>query len=678
MWGKQDPAHASRMLEQGLSFAPPAEWVIERDIPVTTSPPQGATQFLLSDTQINLTNGRDWTYRLVQQAFNADGVSRMATFNTAFDPSYERVTIHRVRIIRGEQLIDLADPDSFQLLRRETNLERRLYDGRLTVDLQISDLRPGDILDTWHTIHGVNPAIRDNFDVRFTFQWGEPVVTTALRIRAPTARRMAIRSQPDSWTAPALTQTTPVDGVTDREWIDARRGIFRYDDATPEWWQGHGRIEIADDTSWSDIAEIFREAYEPPATMPESLRAEVERIAATFSTPAARAVEALRYVQREIRYLSVSIGEGGHIPRSLDEVWSRRFGDCKDVSRLLCTTLRALGVDATPALVHSRMGEGLNNQLPGAHAFDHCIVRARIDGRTYWLDGTYSEQGGDLDNLFQADLGWALPLEANAKLEAMTPANPVVHVLDVTEHFIFGPRADSPAELQIEGIYRSWRADGLRASIRRDGLDRHGEGWAKHYSHFYGGAVALEPPRIEDDLNKNVYRVVERYRIEKPWEIQERVARFTSVDDIFRRDLSVLPYPGRTQPLMLGIPRRITRKTTFKLPIKWTISPWSDRLTAPGLRASSEFRVGDSSRMVLDIDYEITAREVAPADLEAFREGAEKLRGGTGISLTHGVKDGAFLKQDNNYSGNRGAMIAAGVFLFLLVLARIITSFQPG
>jgi hypothetical protein len=310
--------------------------------------------------------------------------------------------------------------------------------------------------------------------------------------------------------------------------------------------------------------------------------------------------------------------------------------------------------------------------MPGVHWFDHCIVRARLDGKTYWLDGTFGEQGGDLEHVYQPQLGHALPLDENAKLERIKPDERFVQVLNLTEDFIFGPRADSPAELRIEGVYRSWRADNMRGAIRRDGIARHSETWLKQYAQFYGGAVAIEPPQITDDMKTNVLTLVERYRIEKPWDITNDVARFSTIDDVFQRDLSVLPYPGRKQPLSLGIPRRMTRATRLKLPVKWQVTPWSDVVNAPGIRGKSECYVASDSRVQLDVDYEITRPYVEPADLDEFREGAEKLRSGVSVGLTHAVKNGAFTKAGSTYSGNRGALIATIVFIAALVIIRIV------
>ncbi|GAB4122006.1 MAG: hypothetical protein Fur0014_21510 [Rubrivivax sp.] len=47
-------------------------------------------------------------------------------------------------------------------------------------------------------------------------------------------------------------------------------------------------------------------------------------------TPEARASPALQWVQGEIRYWSVALGEGSHRPALPAEVVQHRWGDCKD------------------------------------------------------------------------------------------------------------------------------------------------------------------------------------------------------------------------------------------------------------------------------------------------------------------------------------------------------------
>ncbi|MEL6876380.1 MAG: hypothetical protein AAGM33_13000 [Pseudomonadota bacterium] len=70
-------------------------------------------------------------------------------------------------------------------------------------------------------------------------------------------------------------------------------------------------------------------------------------------------------------------------------------------------------------MVHSTLADAIPDRLPSFGTFDHIIVKATIDGRTYWLDGTRTG-----DRL--ADIGdtppfrYALPLDpAGAELESI-------------------------------------------------------------------------------------------------------------------------------------------------------------------------------------------------------------------------------------------------------------------
>src|SRR3546814_6294885 len=61
--------------------------------------------------------------------------------------------------------------------------------------------------------------------------------------------------------------------------------------------------------------------------------------------------------------------------------------------------------------------DGLDERLPNPGMFDHVLVRARIDGKTYWLDGTLPPVAGPGATPAIA-YRWILPLtEAGGALE---------------------------------------------------------------------------------------------------------------------------------------------------------------------------------------------------------------------------------------------------------------------
>ena len=121
----------------------------------------------------------------------------------------------------------------------------------------------------------------------------------------------------------------------------------------------------------------------------------IARIKAANPTLEGQIAAVIRLVQEDVRYLALSMGEGGYVPATADETWRSRYGDCKDKAYLSVLLLRRLGLDAEPALVSTRIGRRLDRQLPAASAFNHVIVRLRLKGKSYWLDPTLSQQRGN-------------------------------------------------------------------------------------------------------------------------------------------------------------------------------------------------------------------------------------------------------------------------------------------
>jgi transglutaminase-like putative cysteine protease len=307
------------------------------------------------------------------------------------------------------------------VLRRERDLERAMYDGRVTAHVVAPDIRIGDIIDYAYTIDGGQPIFEGRFATEVSFQWSCWVGETRVRILTDPQRAIVTRAWGD---APVETRRILDDGSIERGWAARDQAGVRVEQDVPDWVRPMARRRIADVMSWSEVARVFAPGYTPPERLPEELEAEVARLESATSDPTRRIMEALRLVQRGLRYHSISLGDGGFVPRSVDHIWAHRAGDCKDSSRLLVALLRRLGVEADPALVHTGLGQTLDLDAPNLVAFNHCIVRVRLEGRSYWLDPTRYPQGGELSNISQPRWGWALPLVDDAQLEAMGEDTP--------------------------------------------------------------------------------------------------------------------------------------------------------------------------------------------------------------------------------------------------------------
>jgi tetratricopeptide (TPR) repeat protein len=205
--------------------------------------------------------------------------------------------------------------------------------------------------------------------------------------------------------------------------IDARNvSPYRPPAHAPNRFAQFDELTLSDFKSWADVSALFAPLYQKAAILtPNSpLKAEVAKIRAASSDRKQQAGAALKLVQDQVRYFLIGMGEGGYLPAGADDTWTRRFGDCKGKTALLLALLHELGIEAEPALIATVHGDGLDGQLPNIGVFDHVLVRATIEGKTYWLDGTRTGDAA-LDRIKTPPFSWALPVRASGgALERLT------------------------------------------------------------------------------------------------------------------------------------------------------------------------------------------------------------------------------------------------------------------
>ncbi|WP_421737405.1 DUF3857 domain-containing protein [Caulobacter sp.] len=584
----------------------------------------GGRRFWLSDNQVDLRSGRhEWMTRGVTEVVSSDGLQPTAQINIDFEPSYEQLNIHHIRVVRDGAVRELDVRALISVFRRERDLERAMYDGRLTAHVVVPDLRIGDIVDYAYTQSGLHPALKGLFACEVCFQWGCWVGETKVRVITDPSRQLVTQAWRDP---PKEDKRILADGGVDRVWIARDTPPCRSEADVPGWVRTQPLLKIADALSWGEVADVFAGGYATPPSLPDDLEAEAVRIEALSVDPALRVVEALRLVQGSLRYHSVSLGEGGFVPRSIDRIWATRAGDCKDSSRLLTALLRRLGIEADPALVHTVKGPDLHQDAPNVLAFNHCIVRARLDGVSYWLEPTRYPQGGTLTVLAQPRYGWALPLTVEATLESMGEDTPTP-TCDVKEVFDLGAAPDGVSTLRVEAVYRAWRADDMRRRLDNEGPEALAQSYREYYERSYGRVTEVSPMETFDDLDANVLKITEHYILARAWEaLDGKKVRFTTRDDLFAPHLTTQRSSDRKYPIDMGAPRAVSVETLIKTPKSFLVEAWSDVFEMKGVRASSKFEAlsGERSfRLMRGVTVSRRCLEAEEADrFFDLREGA--------------------------------------------------------
>jgi tetratricopeptide (TPR) repeat protein len=107
------------------------------------------------------------------------------------------------------------------------------------------------------------------------------------------------------------------------------------------------------------------------------------------------------YIQTNIRYIYADLDRGGYTPHSTNEIFNSRYGDCKDKSILLVSMLRAVGIEAYPALINPFPYDQYTD-IP-AIWFSHLITYIPHKDSDIWLDVT--SEVTPFPDLFFADQG---------------------------------------------------------------------------------------------------------------------------------------------------------------------------------------------------------------------------------------------------------------------------------
>lgn len=457
---------------QEPTIAPAPDWV-EPVAPGTPDPALAdrAAQLLLSNSQSLY--GTDHDDHYLHFAFliqNAQGLQGLGNITIPWNPELSDLIIHKVQIIRGGQTIDLLGGGRrFTVLRRENNLESAVLDGTLTAVMQADGLAVGDILDISWTMRrrgGTLPLRAENI-----FMIGSAMPTRRLDIRQIWPASLPIHWRATGAFEHARTRTTARGTELSVDLADA--STPQPPAQMPARLLMPSTLELTQYRDWAEMSDMLAPHYRDAARLaPEGpLRAEIARIAAATQDPGARAMAALRLVQEQVRYFALVMGDGNYLPAGAEQTWARRYADCKGKTVLLVSLLQALGIEAEPVAVNTETGDSLHDRLPMMPMFNHVIVRARIAGRSYWLDGTRT---GDrsLDDLAFSSFGWGLPIRAGGAPLEQLPFGPPARPLDETNIVYDGSHGlTGQVPVRTEFAMRGDLAVQMRQSLAQLGHD---------------------------------------------------------------------------------------------------------------------------------------------------------------------------------------------------------------
>jgi len=100
-------------------------------------------------------------------------------------------------------------------------------------------------------------------------------------------------------------------------------------------------------------------------------------------------VKAMYYwTQKNIKYIAFEYALGGFIPRESNDVFRKKYGDCKDNSSILFKMLEIAGIKGNLTWIGTRSIPYTYKEVPTPIVDNHMILSYENKGKTYFLDAT--------------------------------------------------------------------------------------------------------------------------------------------------------------------------------------------------------------------------------------------------------------------------------------------------
>ena len=582
----------------------------------------------LQDEQTNLLRSTEYTH-FIKHIINSTGVQGESEVSVTFSPQFQQVVFHRVCILRDGVTLDQLQPARIKVVQEETDAGDFQYNGLQRAYITLTDVRKGDRIEVAYSIAGFNPVFGRKFATQRYFTRSTAVCNYFRTIISSPDRPLYIITRNN---APAPVERHDRNTLTYR-WIDPPLKDNDDDDDAPSWFSTLPAVSITEYKDWHEVVDWGLHTFNhyrfdlPPALLMKI--SEWRKTAAGNKDIFANL--ATRFVQNDIRYLGLEIGENTHRPHPPTDVFTGRFGDCKDKSLLLSVILQHEGIPAYATLINTTEGRNLSRAAPSPHLFDHTIVAIqRTGGGWLYVDPTMSGQRGELTDLYIPDYGYTLVLrDGEDSLRTVLPGKN--YNFDIREDL--DARFYDTSRFTVTTTYTGGAADKIRSQYEEESRKDIEDSYVKYYGNWLTGIKRDRPIVYSDDSLKNELTIKESYTIPKLWTTDKKGKRsFDFIVKTIRDYLPELPEGRSAAPLSLTYPLQVRYTLHLDLPEDWDFS------SGPLHIRNDDYRFDftpETAGKEITLHYTLTtfSDHLDPADFQQYKDDFKEMDDRVSFSL---------------------------------------------
>lgn len=621
----------------------------------------------LMDEQVNISQQTEYT-RFIRHIVNESGVENASEVSVSFSPEYQKVIFHTVAIWREGKMISQLTQGAIQVVQEETESANLQYNGMKRAFIILKDVRKDDRIEASYSIIGFNPVFGNRFDNSYYFTSSTALCNYFLTLITPASTKLNFKYFNQA-VAPA--QTTE-GATTVYHWSNPVTKLWESEGEIPDWYITVPYVSVTEYGNWSEVVNWGLKTFNNyEYNFSPALNAKMTdwyKQAKGYNDDFASL--ALRFVQDQVRYLGLEIGENSHKPHAPEEVFKNRFGDCKDKALLYSSILQKGGMKAYVALVNTAMRNKMLDATPAPGHFNHAIVAIERSAGTYiFVDPTYTHQGGALINTYLPAYGQALILREG--ISALTAIElPDLPSSRIHETFWVNKKGEK-SNLEVECEYKGGLADDVRSSFAESSIRDIEKSSLQYYAATYESIKQDKDWQIKDDSDANSINVTKTYEIPAIWKSESGADKFSVLG---RRIYEQLPDPKNLEkdaPLALAYPVDITNIITINFYEDWA-------LDANELHIKNDAFEFDFSPQIIGsrvtLNYHLkTFKDHIPAEqLEKYKEDYKKMVDNLEYEFSYDNDNGRTqIKKSDPAKGitnmQMAAMLLVGIGIFFTI-----------
>ena len=490
-------------------------------------------------------------------------VRGFGVLSVPYNADNERLEFAYIRVRKPDGAVVATPESAVQDVSSAVSREAPTYSDLKEKQVPVKSLGVGDVLEYQVRTIRTKPEVPNQFWYQHDFFKAGIALEESLRIAVPANQYVKVVS-------PGVTPATQEEaGQKIYVWKTSQLEPVNQDDEKakkPAKDQPAHSVQMTTFKSWDEVGRWYGELQSSRMVVTPAVQAKASELTKGLTTDADKEQAIYNFVSSRLRYISISFGVGRFQPHSADEVLANQYGDCKDKHTLLAAMLKAVGIEAWPALIGTETK--LDPDVPSPAYFNHVITVVAQGKDRVWLDSTPEVAPFALLSPEIRDKQALVIPSTDAALLMTTPADPPFPGLEIVEaktelsadgtlkgRFDISVRGD--AELVLRGIFHSvppaqWQAVAQRISMNMG----------------YGGKVSAVEVENPDNTDKPFHYSYDYVRDNySDWPNRRITAPFPPIGLPGTEDDK-----APTEPLELGGKEEFVYRATMRLPAGYSLA----------------------------------------------------------------------------------------------------------